>query len=275
MLNVKLHHLSFSTNQLEEMVAFYRDQMGMNETEKVDQGIILRAKDRIMHLTDGPRNRLNYAGYGALNLAILLDLRRMHEDFGLIISPSPSLVFGDEAYSVVDPDGNKVVFGVYSDPLKSKMSMPGRMQHVVVGSPNVQPMIDHYTEAVGFVISDVVRRDDGTITSCFMRSDNEHHSLAVFLNDTIKLDHNCYETDNWNDIRDWADHFSKSRIPLWWGPGRHGPGDNLFFMVRDPDGNSVELSAEIEIVDADRKMGTWLHEERTLNYWGKGMLRVD
>ena len=52
-------------------------------------------------------------------------------------------------------------------------------------------------------------------------------------------------------------------------------GVNLFFMVSDPDGNSVELSAEIEIVGADRKMGTWLHEERTLNYWGKGMLRVD
>ena len=89
------------------------------------------------------------------------------------------------------------------------------------------------------------------------------------------MDHNCYESENWNDIRDWAGHFSKSRITLWWGPGRHGPGDNLFFMVSDPDGNSVELSAEIEIVGADREMGTWLHEERTLNYWGKGMLRVD
>ena len=59
------------------------------------------------------------------------------------------------------------------------------------------------------------------------------------------------------------------------GPGRHGPGDNLFFMVSDPDGNSVELSAEIEIVADNREMGDWLHEERTLNYWGKGMLRVD
>ena len=275
MLNVKLHHLSFSTDQLNAMVTFYRDQMGMYEVGEGDRGVILQAKNRIIHLTDGPRNQLNYAGYGAPDLDILRDLRGRHEDSGLVILPSPSLVFGEEAYTLIDPDGNKIVFGLYSDSPEPQKTMPGRMQHVVVGSPNVEPMIDHYTKGVGFIISDIVRREDGTITSCFMRSDKEHHSFAVFLNDAVKLDHNCYETENWNDIRDWADHFSKSRITLWWGPGRHGPGDNLFFMVSDPDGNSVELSAEIEIVGADREMGTWLHEERTLNYWGKGMLRVD
>ena len=275
MLNVKLHHLSFATNQREEMVAFYRDQMGMVDINERGGDIILQAKNRIMHLIDGPKNQLNYAGYGAPNQAALMDLRQRHEGSGLVISPSPSLVFGEEAYTLVDPDGNKMVFGLYSDAHKSIGSMPGRMQHVVVASLNVQPMIDYYTKKVGFIISDIVRSGDGTITACFMRSDNEHHSFAVFLGDSTKLDHNCYETDSWNDIRDWADHFSKSEITLWWGPGRHGPGDNLFFMVSDPDGNSVELSAEIEIVADNRETGNWLHEERTLNYWGKGMSRVD
>ena len=34
-------------------------------------------------------------------------------------------------------------------------------------------------------------------------------------------------------------------ITLWWGPGRHGPGNNLFFMIEDPDGHKVEFSAEL------------------------------
>ena len=275
MLNVKLHHLSFSTDNLANMVSFYRDQMGMTDISENSNAVILKAKDRILHLTDGPKNRLNYAGYGAPNHAALTDLRKIHESAGLAISSSPSLVFDEEAYALLDPDGNKMVFGLHTEPVNLQNSMPGRMQHVVVASAKVQPMIDFYTKKVGFVVSDIVRRDDGTITACFMRSDNEHHSFAVFLGESSKLDHNCYETDSWNDIRDWADHFSKSEILLWWGPGRHGPGDNLFFMVRDPDGNSVELSAEIEIVADNREMGDWLHEERTLNYWGKGMLRVD
>ena len=46
-------------------------------------------------------------------------------------------------------------------------------------------------------------------------------------------------------------------------------------MVKDPDGNPVELSAEIEEVEKDRQTGFWVHNERTLNSWGKGLLRVD
>jgi hypothetical protein len=75
------------------------------------------------------------------------------------------------------------------------------------------------------------------------------------------------------DIRDWGDHFARLRIPVVWGPGHHGPGDNLFIFVADPDGNSVELSAELEIVPAGREARAWPHEERTLNLWGKAPLR--
>jgi catechol 2,3-dioxygenase-like lactoylglutathione lyase family enzyme len=273
MLNVKLHHLSFTTDNLQKMMAFYRDQMGMTDIKKSGGDIILQAKDRIMHLANGLKNQLNYAGYGAPSQAELMSLRQRHKEAGLVILPSPSLVFGTEAYTLIDPDGNKMVFGLGAELTNTTNAMPGRMQHVVVGSLNVQPMIDYYTEKVGFVVSDVVRRDDGTITACFMRSDNEHHSFAVFLGDSVKLDHNCYETENWNDIRDWADHFAKSEIALWWGPGRHGPGDNLFFMVSDPDGNSVELSAELEIVADARKTGDRVHDERTRNYGAQGKLR--
>jgi catechol-2,3-dioxygenase len=74
-------------------------------------------------------------------------------------------------------------------------------------------------------------------------------------------------------IRDWADHFAQARIPIRWGPGRHGPGNNLFIFIHDPDGNWVELSAELEQVQPDRPVGEWPHEERTLNLWGQGLLR--
>jgi catechol 2,3-dioxygenase len=30
------------------------------------------------------------------------------------------------------------------------------------------------------------------------------------------------------------------------GPGRHGPGNNLFVFFDDPSGNHIELSAEME-----------------------------
>jgi hypothetical protein len=257
------------------MVKFYRDQMGMIDIRELDDGVVLKANGRIMHFVEGPKNGLNYAGYGSPNSLAFNELRKKHIANGLLLSPSPSAVFSEESYSVIDPDGNSMVFGIYSDDHNSIESMPGRMQHVVVASTNVQSLIDYYSDRVGFLISDIVRKADGAITSCFMRSDNEHHSFAVFLGDANRLDHNCYESDSWNDIRDWADHFSRSETKIFWGPGRHGPGDNLFIMVRDPDENNVEISAEIEEVSIDRVIGNWDHTERTLNSWGKGMLRVE
>ncbi len=60
-------------------------------------------------------------------------------------------------------------------------------------------------------------------------------------------------------------------MPLIWGPGRHGPGNNLFVMFDDPEGNHVELSAEMERFYDDRaeyRPRTWAVGPRTVNLWG-------
>ena len=134
-------------------------------------------------------------------------------------------------------------------------------------------MVDFYADKLGFTVSDRVRDAGGVLRACFMRSDLEHHSLAIFRAPEARLDHHSYETGNWGDIRDWADHLARKDIPIVWGVGRHGPGDDLFFMVRDPDENLVEISAEIEQCAAERPAGLWPHAERTLNVWGNAILR--
>ena len=44
-------------------------------------------------------------------------------------------------------------------------------------------------------------------------------------------------------------------------------------MVRDPDGNRVEFSAEIEHMPREMAFRTWAHEEFTLNMWGGAWMR--
>ena len=56
----------------------------------------------------------------------------------------------------------------------------------------------------------------------------------------------------------WGDRFAKEHITIFFGPGRHGPGNNLFFMVVDADRNRLELSAELEITPAGQAPGNWL-----------------
>ena len=70
-----------------------------------------------------------------------------------------------------------------------------------------------------------------------------------------------------------GDHYSTYDIKIVWGPGRHGPGNNLFFMVHDPDGNWVEIGAELEQLIKDKEIGIWPHNKKSLNLWGPGYLR--
>jgi hypothetical protein len=58
-----------------------------------------------------------------------------------------------------------------------------------------------------------------------------------------------------------------------WGPGRHGPGNNLFVFIEDPDGNWIEISAELEVIYG-RPAKEWPHAPYTLNQWGTAIMRV-
>jgi catechol 2,3-dioxygenase-like lactoylglutathione lyase family enzyme len=172
-----------------------------------------------------------------------------------------------------DPDGNRISYGLATTDTVPIDALEARLQHVGLATCDPARLNAFYERTVGYQTSDQVL--DGTETLCalFLRSDHEHHSLALFQAQENRIDHQCYEVANWNGIRDWGDHFAALRIAIQWGPGRHGPGNNLFLFVHDPDGNWVEFSAELEVVAPDRPVGIWAHEERTLNSWGQAFLR--
>jgi catechol 2,3-dioxygenase-like lactoylglutathione lyase family enzyme len=149
--------------------------------------------------------------------------------------------------------------------------MPGRLQHFVCATTRLPEMLHFYLN-LGMAESDRVL-EGNELSAVFLRSDPEHHSFAAFRAPESRPDHHCYETTGWLDIRDWADRMGRLRIPLWWGPGRHGPGNNLFFMIEDPDGHKVEFSAELELMPKDMPHRTWPHESRTLNLWGSAWMR--
>ena len=203
----------------------------------------------------------------------LEDYRAFAQARGFNIQPSPTPLFGPEAFALDDPDGRAVVFGIPSESDDDDDDdLSGRLQHAVVATKTLAPMTDFYIDGLGFTVSDWVH-ENGEPTACFLRSDDEHHSFAAFRAPEARFDHMSVEAVSWNDIRDWADHFATLEVPIWWGPGRHGPGNNLFIMVEDPDGNKFEVSAEIELMHRHMPHRDWNHEERTLNLWGSAWMR--
>ncbi|MEQ1595318.1 MAG: VOC family protein [Casimicrobium sp.] len=201
-------------------------------------------------------------------------------------SLEPDADLGAHAFELVDPDGRVLVFcvapvvapvpttatlGIDVDP--DTLPLPGRLQHFVCASTQTKEMLDFYRDVLGFVESDRVVDTEGDLSSAFVRSDVEHHSFAVFRAPQAGADHHAYEVPNWNAIRDWADHCGDLEIPLWWGPGRHGVGNNLFFMIEDPDGYKVEFSSELEHMTPEQAYREWPHGPRALNLWGSAWMR--
>ena len=177
---------------------------------------------------------------------------------------------------VRDPEGNLSIFNPPQAPTGAANASALesiRLQHFAVRTSRIEEMAAHYADKLGFVVSDYVRGDDGSLRACFLRTEKLHHSLALFHAPQRRFDHLSFETAGWDAMRQWGDHMAQLRIPVVWGIGRHGPGNDTFFMVNDPDGNLVEISAELEECASDRPAGTWAHEERTLNLWGQAIMR--
>ena len=265
-----------------EAARFYRDTYGMT-LEPAGGGAgaetyVCRAPGRQLMLSTGPANQLNYAHFGFHEDAAWKAFSARFE--GRALEPLPpalrQLARAGGAVSLRDPDGNNIVF---TGPVDSDMAAPpglppAKLQHFALRTPQLDAMLDYYTRELGFMLSDAVRDEDGALRACFLRSNSLHHALALFFAPATCFDHQSFEAPDWASMQVWGDHMAKQRVPIVWGIGRHGPGNDVFFMVRDPDGNLAEISAEIEHCESGRQAGLWPHEARTLNLWGEAFLRT-
>ena len=261
----RLHHLRRDSAQPERLAKFYGELLADRVERLADGTWLVAGPERRLVIGQGKTGAVPYFALQMQDAAHLAAYRRglkAAEDFS-------SPLFADGAYAITDPDGRRIVFGLAKD--GAAQGLTARLQHFVCATQRLPEMIDFY-RGLGMVESDRVLEKD-ELTASFLRSDPEHHSFAAFRAPESSPDHHCYETSGWLDIRDWADRMGKLGIALWWGPGRHGPGNNLFFMIEDPDGYKVEFSAELELMPREMPHRTWPHEQRTLNLWGSAWMR--
>jgi catechol 2,3-dioxygenase len=273
-IGARLQQLCFSSPDPERLAQFFARGFGMAIETMPNGDRRCHAPARELLITRGKPNKLAFSAYAFDTASALRRYRETLASRSIPLGPNPSPYFDATAFSVTDPDGNVLVFGVRaSEPVTASRSLYARLQHLGFRTPDLDTLVEFYEHSLGFLVSDRVHDDNGVLHACFVRSDPEHHTVALFRSTEARLDHHCYESNAWADIRDWADFLAAQRVPIYWGVGRHGPGNNLFFMVKDPDDNLVELSAELEVCDATRATALWRHEERTLNLWGNAVMR--
>lgn len=269
-----LSHVALRTPDVEAMAAFYNRHLGLERqadapaTEPVGSGIRLGfgLGHHALELLPGTAG-LEHIGFEVLDEGGHEAVAERQRSRGIKVRE-----LGDEAETleVADPDGNVVqLHGSVSrsgEHTADSGRRPLRVQHATLSTHDMEAMVEFYV-GLGFQISD---RMGGVFT--WLRSTIEHHSLAIVNGPTSGgLDHYSWDLAEWEDFKTWADRLTDNGLQIQWGPGRHGPGGNLFLFVDDPDGNHIELSAEMERFFDDRatyQTRMWEPGPSTVNLWG-------
>ena len=143
---------------------------------------------------------------------------------------------------------------------------PCKFGHVSVKS-NCKPELEQFlTRVLGFRISDRVGQH-----LSWLRCNADHHGIAIFRAERNLLHHYAFELQDFAAIGQLADHLRLYGQPLLFGPGRHGPGNNLFSYFFDPEGFLVEGMANMLRIDNEAAYTPteWSVESPLIwNQWG-------
>ena len=271
--DIFLHHLEIQSSNPERLSNFYSNIMDMKIDKLSSDKFLCDGPSRKIIITLGKDKTLSHAGMVCRNENNLNGFKDFLNQKELKLKDYNSELYKPGSFSVEDPDKNVLCFGVLKD--KSTASLNGihaPLQHLTFASEDVVSFQNFYENKLGFQVTDRVIKNNGELATCFTTSNHEHHTIACFKSSKKGMDHHSYEAGDWNHIKGWCDHFALNNIKLVWGPGRHGPGNNLFVFIEDIDGNWIEISAELETVHG-RPVKNWPQEERTLNLWGNAIMR--
>lgn len=259
---VRLAHVGLNTQDLSKQAEFYNDRWGLERVDEFGGEMFFRADGPDHHvLTLHDVGRAGGLHHLALEVASTDDIERAHEQLlargvEIVTSPTQELEPGvRKALRFRDPDGFLVelVAGVegVSDPFAHQEVKPRALNHVVLSVASLETSEGFYRDLLGFKLTD---RFVGGLS--FWACNTNHHSLAFAeaRDGAPAFHHAAFEMRDWQEWIKAVFYAGERGIPRAWGPGRHLFGNNLFSYYRDPEGNTVEYTAEVEqLTDPSRE----------------------
>ncbi len=136
---------------------------------------------------------------------------------------------------------------------------PTALSHLVLGTPDWAATLAFATGVIGFEVSDSL---DGVIA--FTRCSESHHNLAVQQAPCRLLHHMAFEVDDVDEVARGGSALTAADAGRHvWGLGRHAIGSNWFWYLRDPAGNYVEYTADLDRITSseDYRPKDWQGQE--------------
>jgi len=175
---------------------------------------------------------------------------------------------GDYGFGFKDPEGRNIaiVCGVadHAD-AADQTDRPRKLSHVNVNAGDCDATFACYRDALGFTLTDTTQR------LRFLACNGDHHSMVLGFTGGPTLNHIAFEMPDLESVMRGAGRMRDDGRAIEWGPGRHGPGNNVFCYFLGPEDMPVELTAEMQQVDSAHRAKTpkeWTWAPGRLDYWG-------
>lgn len=149
--------------------------------------------------------------------------------------------------------------------LPPERDRPLQITHAVLNSVDVAACERFIADALGFQVS------DRTKIMSFVRCNRKHHALAYAHSGVSSLNHIAFEMNDADGVMRGIGRMRDAGHDVVWGPGRHGPGNNVFGYFIAPFGGVIEYTAEVSEVGDDYKVGSpedWKWPPGRIDQWG-------
>ena len=174
---------------------------------------------------------------------------------------------GGSGVLVQGPHGHVYRFldSAESDARPAESDRPIQLTHVVLNSIDVPASERFAVQALGFTLSDRTR------LMSFVRCNRKHHCVAYARAEASSLHHIAFEMRDLDAVMRGLGRLQDAGYVPVWGPGRHGPGNNVFGYFVAPFGAMIEYTAEVAEVDEHYKVGgpeDWQWPPGRIDHWG-------
>ena len=245
----RIGHATFETPDLDPHIDYYRNIVGLVPVSREPNRACLASRlgQLSIVLEKGPTSRCTRLAFEVARDLDVGEITRRLSALGLAGTPCRDALPGvSRLVTFADPKGTIIeLFSEWSfldaSPMASAGTAAQKLGHVAFFHPDPQAISEFYAKTLGFRVSDWI--GDFFV---FMRCGVDHHTVNFLRNDRTTMQHIAFEMRSNYELNASCDVLARERIPIAWGPVRHGPGHNIAVYHRNPDDHIVELFCELD-----------------------------
>ncbi|PYS39529.1 MAG: extradiol ring-cleavage dioxygenase [Acidobacteria bacterium] len=271
----QIRHVGLFTATVKQHARFYSEVWGLDQVSETADAVYFRGSSPepfIFSLHQNNTRGLHHIAYAMADENAVRRAASVLRESGVRIVEDPHVLQepgGGFGLRLIDPDGRCIELSsgvsTHMNGWRPKNVEPRSVCHIVNNTPDLERITNFYTTVLGFRVSDWSGQQ-----MVFLRSESKHHNISFNAAPHASVNHIAYLVSGVDEVMRGMANLRKHGIEPAWGPGRHGPGNNIFCYFKDPFGYVAEYTSDIDYIADESKYEpkVWPRSPESMDRWG-------